>query len=93
MQAVLMEEGRSPRGEDYITGTGQLSLEFPFQGHGKSQVKPKVSHQGSILCPHGGMSRRERERTDHIREEQWNSNPGLPQFKPCCFNYFHILNK
>lgn len=36
-----MGEGRSPKGKDYITGTGILSLEFPFQGHGKSQVKPK----------------------------------------------------
>ena len=93
-QAVLMEEGRSPKGKNYITGTGKLSLEFPFQSHGKSQVKPKVSHQGSILCPHWGMARREREtRTDHSRQQCWHSNPGLSQFKLCCLNYFPILNK
>ena len=68
-----MGEGRSPKGKDYITGTGILSLEFLFQGHGESQVKPKVSHQGSVLCPHGGMARRERERSKSVFHKEERS--------------------
>lgn len=64
-----MEKGRSSRGENDMMGTGRLSLELTFQSHSKSQVKPKVSHQGSILCPPGGVARTEKEgRIDHIRQ-------------------------
>lgn len=43
----------------HSTGTGKLSLEFPFRSH-VIWSQAKISHQGSILCPHWGMARKER---------------------------------